>query len=211
MKKRFCLILILILLLGGCGVTETVHIRWDKLEPVPREKKEVSTLRVAVSLMISPRETYFLYQEMIQALGREVGMPVTFIQRSSYKEVNDLLRDKQVDIAFICSYAYVMGKKEFGLELLAVPVIKNQITYQGYIIVRKDSGINNLVDMKDKRFAFTDPMSFTGYFYPLALLKHQNTDPNRFFAETFFMGSHDNAVKAVAQGSVDGAAVDGLI
>jgi len=211
MKKRAFLTLILILFLGGCGATEVPHIRWDVLEPAPQEKKEATSLRVAVSSMTSPRETYFLYQEMIQALGREVGMPVSFIQRSSYKEVNDLLRDKKVDIAFICSYAYVMGKKEFGLELLAVPVIKDQSTYQGYVIVKKDSGIDNLAGLKNKRFAFTDPMSFTGYFYPLALLKQLNADPSRFFAETYFMGSHDNAVKAVAQGLVDGAAVDGLI
>nr|WP_159071922.1 MULTISPECIES: phosphate/phosphite/phosphonate ABC transporter substrate-binding protein [Carboxydocella] len=210
MKKYFLSIIVLILFLSGCG-TDLPRVRWDVLEPVPQEKRETTALRVAVSSMTSPRETYFLYQEMIEELGRELGMPVVFIQKASYKEVNDLLRDKQVDIAFICSYAYVMGKKEFGLELLAVPRINGKNTYQGYIIVRKDGNINSFSDLKDKRFAFTDPMSFTGYFYPLALLRQQHTDPARFFAETYFMGSHDNAIKAVAQGLVDGAAVDGLI
>lgn len=44
-------------------------------------------------------------------LQKKVGRPIELIQRQSYQEINDLVRDNGVDVAFICSGAYVPGKR----------------------------------------------------------------------------------------------------
>jgi phosphonate transport system substrate-binding protein len=68
-----------------------------------------------------------------------------------------------------------------------------------------------LQDLRGKRFAFTDPLSNTGRLVPTYMLAKMNETPESFFKATIFTQSHDKSIKAVAQGIVDGAAVDSLI
>ena len=62
----------------------------------------------------------------------------------------------------------------------------------------------------DKTVAFVDPASSSGYIYPMVLLIKQglvrDRDPKSFFKDALFAGTHDAALRAVAQGRVDAAA-----
>lgn len=168
-------------------------------------------LKVAVSAMISSKESIIYYEDLLKVLGEQLNRPIEVIQRKTYSEVNDLLRVNKVDFAFICTYAYILGKREFGLDLLVAPMVNGETTYQNYMIVHKDSGITSFEDLKMKRFAFTDPLSFTGRLYAINKLQEMGYTPEEFFSETIYTYSHDNSIKAVAQGLVDGASIDGLI
>lgn len=75
---------------------------------------------------------------MADYLQRKIGRPVQLIQRQSYQEINDFVRDKGVDVAFICSGTYVTGEQE-NLELLAIPEVNGKSTYQSYVIVSSNS------------------------------------------------------------------------
>jgi phosphonate transport system substrate-binding protein len=77
--------------------------------------------------------------------------------------------------------------------------------------VAKDSAVQSFRELRGKRFAFTDPLSNTGRLVPMYMLAKENETPERFFKEIIFTQSHDKSIKAVAQGIVDGAAVDSLI
>jgi phosphonate transport system substrate-binding protein len=80
-------------------------------------------------------------------------------------------------------------------------------TYSSQILVRVDSGINTLAELKGKKFAFVDPLSASGYVYPT--LKVKNTtgqEPKTFFSQTIFAGGHPQAALAVYNKQVDGAA-----
>src|SRR5438874_9267253 len=80
-------------------------------------------------------------------------------------------------------------------------------TYKSQILVRSDSGITDLNGLKGKKFSFVDPISASGYLFPLNLIKSKTgQDPKTFFSSTIFAGGHDKAALAVYQGTVDGAA-----
>jgi len=80
-------------------------------------------------------------------------------------------------------------------------------TYKSQILVKSDSGINDLNGLKGKKFAFTDPLSASGYLFPTLLVKQKTgQDPKTFFASTIFAGGHDKAALALYNGQVDGAA-----
>ncbi|MGE5849757.1 MAG: PhnD/SsuA/transferrin family substrate-binding protein, partial [Candidatus Methylomirabilota bacterium] len=55
------------------------------------------------------------------------------------------------------------------------------------------------------------PLSTSGYLYPVYALISKGRQPATFFTKTLFTYSHDNSIEAVAEGVVDGAAVDSLI
>ncbi|MBI5590255.1 MAG: phosphate/phosphite/phosphonate ABC transporter substrate-binding protein [Deltaproteobacteria bacterium] len=167
------------------------------------------TLRVAVAAMISPKETFIYYRELIDYIGVKLDRDVVLVQRKTYGEVNDLLSRKHIDLAFICTGPYVTGNEKFGFEAIATPVIRGQPVYQSYLIVHRDSPFQTLEDLKGRDFAFTDPDSNTGATVPRYWLKQMGAKPESFFRTITYTYSHDNAIMAVAKKLVDGAAVDG--
>ncbi|HUQ41603.1 MAG TPA: phosphate/phosphite/phosphonate ABC transporter substrate-binding protein [Candidatus Limnocylindrales bacterium] len=81
-------------------------------------------------------------------------------------------------------------------------------TYKSQILVRNDSGINSLTDLKGKKFAFVDPLSASGYVYPTLAIKNKTgQEPKTFFSQTIFAGGHPQAALAVFNKQVDAAAM----
>lgn len=168
-------------------------------------------LRIAVAAMISPGETITVYQELMAYLGERLGRRVELKQRRTYQEVNDMLGVGKLEAAILCSGTYVHAHRQYGVGLLAVPAIRGSPTYHSYLITRAASSARSLADLRGKRFAYTDPLSTSGYVYPVYALLQAGQRPATYFAKTLFTYSHDNSIEAVAEGVVDGASVDSLI
>jgi phosphonate transport system substrate-binding protein len=168
-------------------------------------------LRVAVGAMVSPKETFVHYRQLLDYLGNRLGMDVELVQRKTYGEISELVGNGGIDLAFICSGPYATGKGKYGFELLATPEIQGSHFYQSYLIVNRDSPFGRLEDLKGRTFAFTDPDSHTGKLVPTHWLAERNERPETFFGKAIYTYSHDNSILAVAKGLVDGAAVDGLV
>jgi phosphonate transport system substrate-binding protein len=180
----------------------------DQQEP---DKGKHPVMRIAVAAMISPEVTYNYYLDLLELIAEHMGCEVDFVQKKTYDQVNEMVKQKELDLAFVCAGPYVRGKADFGMEIIAVPVSQGKKFYHSYIIVRKNSAIQSFDQLKGKTFAFTDPHSNTGYLVPTYFLARRQTTPEGFFKKTFFTHSHDNSIKAVAEGLADGAAVDSLI
>ena len=212
----------LILMLFSIGITalancskkeEPVSIDLQKREIISPVEKHLDKepLRIAVGGMITPKEGFIYYRRFLDYIGEKLNRHVEFVDRESYAEVNNLVKKREVDVAFVCGGPYVVGHKEFRMELLAAPVAYSGTVYYSYIIAAKNSGINTFEELRNKKFAFTDPMSNTGKVVPTYMLARMNETPDSFFKSYIFAGSHDKSIQAVAQGNVDGAAVDSLI
>jgi phosphonate transport system substrate-binding protein len=207
--------LVILLLLTGCGSPQESTapvINLSDLQPLPASSPgEVVPLRVAVAAVISPKGTAESYQPLLDYLSGKLGRPVELVQRRTYAEVNDLIESGFVDVAFVCTSAYVDGRERFGMELLVAPQVNGEAVYYSLLIVPKDSAAQGMADLRGKVFAFTDPMSNTGRLYPTYLVQQLGSAPDQFFARTFFTYSHDDAIRAVADGLADGAAVASLV
>jgi phosphonate transport system substrate-binding protein len=165
----------------------------------------------AVSAMASPAQTLVHFTEFQDYLAEKLGSAVFIKQRRTYDEINELLLTRKIQMAFTCTGGYLSGRKAFGLELLAVPVMKGKIRYRSYIVAAANSPIQSLADLQNLVFALADPLSLTGYIYPMAKVHQLGHNSATFFKKTFFTESHDKSIEAVATGIADGAAVDSLI
>lgn len=166
-------------------------------------------LRVAVAAMISPKETFSYYQELLDFIGKNLGVSIQLIQRKTYAEVNELFPKRQIDLAFICTGPYALGKGIYGFEALATPIVRGRPFYQSYLIVNNSSSAKSLEDLRGQEFAFTDPESNTGSLVPSYWLSEIGENANSFFKRFTYTYSHDNSIMAVAKSLVAGAAVDG--
>ena len=203
----------------GCGDKD--GFKKDPIEIDFLEKKETELLKntnnsddefnVAISAITSPRISLIYYEDLISLISKKIKRPFKITQRKTYREVNEMLRKHQVDMAFICSGAYVVEKKISDLEILAVPLSNGTPFYQAFIIVNVNSSIEKFEDLKGKSFAFTDPLSNTGRFYAIKRIKEMHLNADNFFSKIIYSNAHDNSMQLVSKNVIDGATVDGLI
>jgi phosphonate transport system substrate-binding protein len=176
-------------------------------QPVP----DSSSLRVAIAPVISPERSLRLYANLVDYLAAELGRSPVVLQRETYLEVNDLVRFGRCDLAFVCTYAFIRGEREFGMAAIAVPQVSGATTYHSLVIVPDTSRANSLLDLQGQRFASADLLSNSGWLYPATWLQQHGKEPDTFFGRHVITGSHDQSVTAVARRFVDGAAVDSLV
>lgn len=205
-------------LLSGCTLlddrrtTTPIHIDFTaKPRTGGTDTLPPASLKVAISSMISPKETFTYYEALMRFVSARLGVPVEMKQRKTYQEVNDMLVDGQIELAFICSGAYVESPLNSRVEILAVPVVHGEPTYRAYVIVHENYSAQTFADLKGVSFAFTDPLSNTGYTYAVKRVKQLGSSVETFFSKTLFTHAHDYSIQLVVRGIVDAATVDGLI
>lgn len=214
------LIIIFIFLLSGCReawVAPDKHVWIDFNDKPARNISEnlmppgPDYVRVAVASMSTPDETIYKYNDLFNYLEERLDRKIFLFQRKTYKEVNLLLKNNDIDLAFICSGAYIQGTADSAFRFFLLPERENQRHYHAYVIVKNDSPFKSFGDLRGKKFVFSDSLSNTGMYYPLKRLKDLNTTTDEFFSETYLSNAHNNSIELVSRGIVDGASVNSLI
>ncbi|MGM0554048.1 MAG: PhnD/SsuA/transferrin family substrate-binding protein [Pseudomonadota bacterium] len=166
------------------------------------------TVRIGLTPVFLDDQTFLnRWQGYLEA---QLGRPVSFVQRSSYREIADLVRNGRVDFAWLCGYPYVRYRDQ--MELVLVPVYDGHPLYQSYLIVSaEDEWSQGLDDLRGRIFAYSDPLSNSGWLVTQGQLLEAGENPELFFRRTFFAGAHRNVVEAVAVGLAQGGAVDGYV
>jgi len=184
----------------------------NEIDAAPAGKHEDKKgIRIAVAPIFSPEKSMEMYEPFVNYIGEKLGRKPTALYRPTYAETNDLIRYQRCDIAIVCTYPFIRGEKEFGMQALVVPQINGETTYQSVILVPHASQARTILDLRGKRFASADIISTTGWLFPAMLLMEAGEDPKTFFGEHIITGSHDRSLQAIADGFVDGAAVQGIV
>jgi len=206
-------VLLVCVLLCACQKQEPPAVVTPAVKPLQGQHSGLSgtPLRIGMGAMITPREGFVYYLRLKEYIEKKLGQPVHLVDRGNYDEMNHLLEVGGVDAAFVCAGPYVEGKQKFGMELLAMPLVKGKPVYFSYIIVPAGSSARRLEDLRGKVFAFTDPKSNSGKLAPTYMLSLMGENPQHFFGKVEFTYGHDKSIRAVAEQLVDGAAVDSLI
>lgn len=143
-------------------------------------------------------------------LQQELGRPVVFLQRGSYREILDLLLSNAVDAAWLCGYPFVLEQPK--LQLVAVPHYENAPLYRALLIVpTQDNRTARVQDLGGRTFAFSDPLSNSGHLVPRVELLRSGLSPRTFFRRSFFTFGHRKVVDAVRLGLADAGSVDGYV
>ena len=191
---------------------ERIQVYFDRVEAIPGYKIELreQPLRIAMISVLNHQTTDEYQHAMVRSIGRLLGRPVLLLHRRSYAEINQLLARGDADVAFLSSGAYmVYGKKE-DVRLLAMPERDGANRYFSYIIVPRTSPAQALSDLRGRRFVYVDPLSYSGYIELRARLRTMGEDPEHFFGSYYFTYSHDDSLRAVADGLVDGGVIASL-
>ncbi|MBF0499432.1 MAG: phosphate/phosphite/phosphonate ABC transporter substrate-binding protein [Candidatus Riflebacteria bacterium] len=83
--------------------------------------------------------------------------------------------------------------------------------YHGLILVRADSGIFSLAELKDHIFAYVDRNSNSGFIQPNILMHEAGINPLQHFRQIRFAGNYDSAIEKLLSGNLDAAAVSDIV
>jgi len=167
-------------------------------------------LVMAVTPSNFPTELFKASEAFAAELGKKLGLTIKVYMPTDYLGVVEALRNKTVDMAFVHPAGYVFASREAKAQIVAVDVWHGKTSYTSRIFVRKESGLKTLEDLRGKNIAFVDPGSTSGYVYPMVMLIKKglvkDRDPKTFFKEAMFAGTHEAALLALLNGSVDAVA-----
>jgi phosphate/phosphite/phosphonate ABC transporter binding protein len=201
--RRRHFILIFAVLLAGLNGSGSAQL-------VPAQSQQ--ELKFGFTPVLSEPEMRAEFEPLMNYLSDAIGQKVTLYIAKDYGDLRTQIENGSVDIGSFSPFAYIDAAKGGKIRIIAQSIIEGSATYRGIIIARKDSGLRSIADLKGKRFAFVDPKSASGYVYPRAMLIEKGINPESFFIETTFAGSHDKVIAAVLEGRADaGAIYDGAL
>jgi phosphonate transport system substrate-binding protein len=141
----------------------------------------------------------------IDYFGKELGVKVTLRVANDYAAVIEGQRAGNIQIGYYGPASFARARI-IGVKTDAFAIEVNSDGTKGYysvFYVLAKSPYQKIEDLKGKAMAFVDPNSTSGNNMPRFVLDGLGIDPETFFSKTVFAGSHENAVLALAQGTVD--------
>lgn len=178
----------------------------DKIQEVAVLFKKGNELVFGFNPFTSPQVIKENYAPIIKTIAGQLGREAKIIIVSDYDSLGRSLLNGTIDVGWFSPFAYVMTKNKGDIIPLVTTVVNNNASYHGYIIARSDKGFKSINSLQGKRFAFVDKQSASGYVYPRAMIVEQGKQPETFFSENIFLGSHDRVIDAVLDGTVDAGA-----
>ena len=141
-------------------------------------------------------------------LSREIGTKVTLRVANDYAAVIEGQRAGNVQIAYYGPASFAKARM-IGVQTDAFAIKIHGAGAKGYysvFYVRADGPYQKIEDLKGHALGLVDPNSTSGYNMPLFKLNKLGINADTFFSKMVIAGSHENAVLALAQGTVDACA-----
>lgn len=200
-------------LLVGCEGREDIKkVDLDKIEKKEDVFKEPLKIKIGLIPEQDIRKMAARYEPLAEYLSKKLNMKVVLVYLDNYAEVCDKFIYKQLDAAFFGSFSYALTHVKAGIEPIARPDYQGVSTYRGLIVVREDSNIKNVADMKGKRLSLVHQATYAGYLYPLYYFKERGINNLKaYFSKIEFAGSHDESIFVVLRGEADIATPKDLV
>lgn len=202
LAKRSCRQAVPIFLLS-CAVS-ALGCR-DQEEVVPGNAPPQPSLRIG----LIPEQNLFAqktrYRPIADYLAKKIERKVELKVFSRYGNIIDNFVSDQLDGAFFGSFTGAVAYKKLHIDALARPEYADGTsTYRGLLLVRRDSEIRQVEQMKGKRFAFVAKATTAGWLLPLHYFKKWGVDDHHsWLAETYFTGSHEGVIYDVLERNAD--------
>jgi phosphate/phosphite/phosphonate ABC transporter binding protein len=162
------------------------------------------SLRLGVSHAHANRPEQLLdgARHLAELLQARLSEPTSVVVANDYHDLLAKTLDGEIDVAWMPPLVYAAAIAS-GATLVAVNRRKGAVTYRACLLVRSDSPVKEVSDMRKLRAAWTDPDSACGYLLPRMYLRASGADLRDVFVSERFYGSATAACSAVADGDAD--------
>jgi len=145
------------------------------------------------------------YTPFTEYLSHTLGTKVTLRVANDYAAVIEGQRAGNIQIGYYGPASFARARLT-GVQTDAFVIDVNSDGTKGYysvFYVLASSPYHTLEDLKGKNLGLVDPNSTSGYNMPMFALDKHGIEAENYFGKVLVTGSHENAVIALAQGTVD--------
>ncbi|MBF0470086.1 MAG: phosphate/phosphite/phosphonate ABC transporter substrate-binding protein [Gammaproteobacteria bacterium] len=169
---------------------------------------ENASLTLAIHPYLPADELLQKFTPLAQLLSQGMETPVSVRVGSSYDEHSAAIGGDRVDIAYMGPAPYIRMVDAYGYKpLLTRLEVNGRPTFQGHIIVREDSYLQSLRDLRGKSIAFGDHRSTMSYLIPYQMMLEAGVFPPGQHHSYLTLNGHVNIALGVLTGDVDAGAV----
>lgn len=173
----------------------------------------MNALRITTCLAANTDEfTAALAESLSDALAR----PVTVVNDLDWPTRYAQIGQGAIQLAWICGWPYV---NLFQPTNVVMPIAgacfrgdcyAGQPVYFSVVVVRADSHVGQMTDLRGSRFAINEPGSLSGYHVMRGYLAEQAWGSG-FFGHIHVSGGHVASLQQLLTGEVDAAAIDSTV
>lgn len=173
----------------------------------PEKWRDPSTLVFTYTPVEDPAVYKDAFKDFQEYLSKITGKSVIYYTVHSNSAQVEAMRSGRLHIA-----GFSTGPTGYAVNLAGYVPIAVKGTAEGFegynliTITRKDSGINEMLDLTGKKVAHTSASSNSGNLAPRALFPAQGIVPDKDY-KVFYSGKHDQSILGVFNGDYDAAPV----
>ena len=167
---------------------------------------EPGPLKLGVGLFQPDKEKNdATYRPLADYLAKKLGREVKLFTVDTWEGLAKSLANGETDIALMGPWGYVLANHTAGAQVVATILYDGKPEYFAIIVTNPKSGINSILDLKGKTFAFGDKGSTSGYLIPSYHFQKQGIDPDIFFSKVIYT-KHQAIETQVTRGELDAGA-----
>ena len=169
-----------------------------------RRRSSISTpIRFGFDRRSTPQEDARQYLPLLDYLHRATGYRFELRFTPKGKSIVDELGNGHVQFAAIGAGSYIQARREYGV----IPISRGlnsegKAEYRSAIVVRTDSELRSIDQLRGKRFAFGNRTSTQGHLIPRITLAQHGLLLNDLAGHAY-TGSHRDCADAVISGAFD--------
>ena len=186
-------------LLWGCEPQRT------PASPAQKVDTQFQTYRIGLVPEINLFAQKKRYQPLLDYLSRHLGVTLQGVVLPNYGRIIDDFTQLNLDGAFFGSLTGALAINSLQFEPLARPQYTNgESSYYGMVFTKRSNQIRTAQDMYKKRMVFVHTATTAGYLLPLSYFKEIGIkDYRNWFGESYFSGTHEDAIYDVLNGLAD--------
>ncbi len=181
--------------------------------PPANTAQEDILVKVGVLSREATDRTIAKWQPTMDYLSQAVPGYTFEMVTAGFDDMRAIAEKNEVDFFLVNPGMYVEFEADFGVNRLAT--MKNlrlgdaYTEFGGLIITKANNNqINNLEDLKNKTFMAVSPISLGGWYMAEGVLYDMGVEePEKFFKDISYGNTHDNVIKAVANGEVEAGTI----
>ena len=175
------------------------------LGPSSAMADEKTPLTLGVFPYVTPVQLATFHTPLKDYLAKSLGRPVTLVTAPDFTSFADRTRDGQYDIVFTAPHLGRLAETRDGYKRVA----QTSHTVQGFFLVRKDSDIQKIGDLKGKTVMIAQKVSIV---YQMAehTLRENGLVPGESVT-IIDSRTHNNAIHAPLRGEADASVTGKLL
>ena len=166
--------------------------------------------KIGVLANRGPMQAFNEWKATADYLSNKTGKNFSVVPLE-YDQLPQWTKEKKIDFVLTNSAMYAELNKVYGVQAIATQInqYKDQMLdkFGSLILVRHDSPVEKLSDLKGKSFACASRSAFGGWLMAVRELRENGVNPDSNFTSLHELKTHDNVIYAVLNGAVDGGSV----